>query len=514
MPVKRYESLARQIEERLNADPTYELPPLACLAKQESVAYVTAHRAVHLLALHGKLVVRQGARARRVSSPTPLESAAVTKLRARIKSDIVDGRYLAGEPLPKFDYYMVNQRVSRATIATAFARLASENLICKRGRQWIAGPAASPREASSHLTRSPVLIMALRNEYDWHVAFTNAHTWPFLASIRTEAAKHGVQLAMILMQEGAPAGAIIPVTVGQNATRRFIQSLGDRYLGAILVDTKPDPDSFAGWVRELSSPDHKPVVFFDSIDIGERFSRTALGLDQYYHRYRLDERAAATMALAALHEAGHRVVGFPTFGEEISTWVLRRLELLREVGGKHSPAMKVLTTHLSEPFWEILKPTDDPYGVANFTLSIEEFTSACRQQLGRSARVRSTMRDVVRYTRSMRSLLDQGMTALVAMNDWAASMQYRWCRSAGIMVPRDLSMVSFDNHPESEFLPITTIDFGFSRLGYHAAHAIMGDLPVPADREGDIAGQCMFINRGSVASPMAGAQRFATDRRS
>jgi DNA-binding LacI/PurR family transcriptional regulator len=94
-------------------------------------------------------------------------------------------------------------------------------------------------------------------------------------------------------------------------------------------------------------------------------------------------------------------------------------------------------------------------------------------------------------------LLNAKVTALAGMNDRLAQEEYFWLKLAGIAVPGRISMVSFDNIPESIAFPISTIDFGFGRLGYLAAHAFIGDIPISADRNGSVPGICTLIDRGS-----------------
>jgi DNA-binding LacI/PurR family transcriptional regulator len=78
---------------------------------------------------------------------------------------------------------------------------------------------------------------------------------------------------------------------------------------------------------------------------------------------------------------------------------------------------------------------------------------------------------------------------------------YFWFRAAGIAIPRDLSMISFDNMTQSIFLPVSTIDFGLARLGYLAAHLLIGDIAVRADRHGFVPGPCTLADRGSIGAP-------------
>jgi DNA-binding LacI/PurR family transcriptional regulator len=71
----------------------------------------------------------------------------------------------------------------------------------------------------------------------------------------------------------------------------------------------------------------------------------------------------------------------------------------------------------------------------------------------------------------------------------------------GLSVPRDVSIISFDNSVECRNFPVSTIDFGFSRLGYRAAHVFIGDIPVKADRYGNVPGICTLVDRGSIGKP-------------
>jgi DNA-binding LacI/PurR family transcriptional regulator len=101
----------------------------------------------------------------------------------------------------------------------------------------------------------------------------------------------------------------------------------------------------------------------------------------------------------------------------------------------------------------------------------------------------------------MARMLDRGVTAIVAPNDRLAHAYYLWCKDAGIEIPRGLSLVGFDNLPESVGFPVASIDFGFARLGYLAAHILIGDIPVNENHEGVIAGIPTLIDSGSVERP-------------
>ena len=74
-------------------------------------------------------------------------------------------------------------------------------------------------------------------------------------------------------------------------------------------------------------------------------------------------------------------------------------------------------------------------------------------------------------------------TAILAPNDEHARMFYRWLMMAGIRVPEDLSLLSFDDLVESAYpYTISSINFGFDSLGYTAFHALLGDIPLKVDK--------------------------------
>ena len=91
--------------------------------------------------------------------------------------------------------------------------------------------------------------------------------------------------------------------------------------------------------------------------------------------------------------------------------------------------------------------------------------------------------------------------------DRLAREYFFWFNALGVAMPKDFSLISFDNIPESVFYPITTIDFGFARLGYRAAHILIDDIPVHAGRNGVVNSVCTVVDRGSVGAA-ANAQKI------
>jgi DNA-binding LacI/PurR family transcriptional regulator len=131
---------------------------------------------------------------------------------------------------------------------------------------------------------------------------------------------------------------------------------------------------------------------------------------------------------------------------------------------------------------------------------MSEFTRRIDRHLDRKAfREKKSRQDqLLSATPSMASLIDKGVTALICPNDSLAYQYWMWLGRAGYSVPRHVSLISFDNSLQGRIYPVSTVDFGFAHLGYQAAHIMIGDISVHSDKDGNIAGVCTVVDRGSV----------------
>jgi LacI family transcriptional regulator len=75
-------------------------------------------------------------------------------------------------------------------------------------------------------------------------------------------------------------------------------------------------------------------------------------------------------------------------------------------------------------------------------------------------------------------------TAIFAANDVSAIQTMKVASETGLSVPEDLSVVGFDNIPESALStpPLTTIDQSIQQMGYEAAKLLLGLIDEP-DRD-------------------------------
>lgn len=101
----------------------------------------------------------------------------------------------------------------------------------------------------------------------------------------------------------------------------------------------------------------------------------------------------------------------------------------------------------------------------------------------------------------IRSLIDSGATALIAITDTHARAYYVWLRSMGYDIPGELSLLSFDASPRQLYpWQISSVDFGFGYLAYAAYHLLMGDVPI-LRTDCSVAARPRLNHHGSLGAP-------------
>ena len=139
---RKSDLLARELEGIIARDPGAPLPPISELARSFGAAYQTMFDAVHILERKGLVVCRRGRRiypasASAINAPGFGESDCA--LYRKIRGNILEGIYSAGEAMPKIQFFVKTQRVATHTVTRLLKRLADERLIHKRGKRWIVG---------------------------------------------------------------------------------------------------------------------------------------------------------------------------------------------------------------------------------------------------------------------------------------------------------------------------------------------------------------------------------------
>jgi len=473
------------------------LPSMHKLARKLGISVWTVRAAVKQLVGQGRLRCSQG-RPITVAgrAPDSSASAATTRLSALLERRIVDGEYRVNQPLPKAARIVLEEHVSPNTVAAALVQLRDKELIHKAGKRWIAGPGLSVKQSRrTQRFRSVLLLTPLgwesRNFYS--TTFITA----FSRALVSELHDHGTMLSLAFFDKasGARSAEEGPVPSGVHEIRSYVKALGDDYLGTMIYFGWGIPDSAAEVVRMLTTFG-KPILDFDHGDRHQMFSREVASWNKsVWRRCHFDERAAVEVAVQALAERGHSIAGVPVYLSESYNWTDHRVSLIKEIAAK--AGIVVETREQKEKFWKY----ESDFDPGSYSKELLAALLQSGMQAGASPVLqRQSLRSLLlNSTPSLTDLIKtKGLSALIALSDDMAREIYLWLKFAGIRVPESISLVSFDNNVEFYHMPVSTVDFGFARLGYLAAHAFIGDIPVRAGRGGEMPGICTLINKGSI----------------
>lgn len=107
------------------------------------------------------------------------------------------------------------------------------------------------------------------------------------------------------------------------------------------------------------------------------------------------------------------------------------------------------------------------------------------------------------YDAGMRIPLDQSITAIISGNDQMALGILMALRERGIRVPEDMSVVGFDDIPESRFFfpPLTTVRLDFDRQGRAAMEQLLQKMDPERPQTDDFPPTVEVILRQSSAPP-------------
>ncbi len=515
MRIRIFETVAAELEQALLNGQFKRLPRVIDLATRYEVSYPTMCKAIKLLVKKGLLISLPGrpliiapkARGEDPQQAPALPETSTDKLYATLKEGITAGEYEVGKPLPKITYFVLSHGVSSHTVRLAFSRLAAEGLAHNHRKQWFAGPAPSPTPPTHpRLTRSPsssfVLTIAETPDH-WDTLFTRSFTVRFAEPFTQEIARHNILLTPGMLRPSAALGRqqygkSLGVPIGVEEIVEAAQRLGNQYRGTVVMRAHQQSLGQArDLIRKLATL-KKSILYLDTNgDPRHWIRRKDVSLRKSYYQLAMDEEAAVRKVLTELLAWGHRNIA--VHGANLSTWGSRRVRVLRQVAREFDPPLNVFSSDAHEPHWTSATSTElhalvdhaaRDAGVAGFEdgLSIRQMTSFRDKLLSNAS--------------SLVHLLTQNRcTGLVALNDRFAREYYYWFKALGIEIPRHISLISFDNELSGLYQPITSVDFGFARLAYLAAHILIGDIPVRSDRYGVIRGECTLSSRGSVAEP-------------
>jgi len=476
-----YHAIADKVRAAIQKDPSSLLPSIGDMAAKYDVAYQTMRKAIELLVKEGLIMckTRRGLTLAKTGGDGEELGQSAQELYNVIESKILDGTFLVGHMLPKTNYFSLTYRISSATVAQTLQALQRENRIHKKGKSWYAGPLRETKKTIIGYGQPKVLVVADAYEKFWRLV-TSVSAANFSGMLHHELENFGYQTEFLFLDQPTRKAASFEQQLSERMATA-IDQMENRYSGCLLMCHSIMREPLNVFLTVAEKYD-QPAAMLDHVDGGRPLLKSIKSKKRLV-RFFFNEYQANLLALKTLYEAGHRKIGYPYYDKNPYQWVANRLEVLNKIAATQfdSPPQIIPFRQNEEP-WYPRRWT----GIAA-PASSKPSMNAIRAGRAGLAPVRQFIKEC-------------GITAIILPNDVFAHQWYFWLFHLDIDVPKDISLISFDNAPELRMLPVSTIDFGFSRLGYLAAHLFIVDIPVRADADGNIGGISKLINRGSIAS--------------
>ncbi len=532
------QTIAEKIEAVIRETDIVYLPPMRTLSKKFGVSVTSIHSAINSLKKKNILDVYQGGRISvvgRADSTILLKGESkksVDKIYDLIKKKIVNGSCKMGHQLPKVSYIAIAEHVSHHAVTGAYRRLEADNLAYKEGRLWFAGPKAK-RSPNVSVLCPPVILVLQNHEGFWSYMAKRPFFEAFCRSFQNEVEVNNVQLVPVFFQSSDSLHVIGP---GGDAVFDYIRKLDTRYMGTLIVNAEKEVDDFKRWIRNLSLL-KRPVVWFDRLKENPPLDSTS----RYFVRCHEAEHYAVSLALEQLISLGHRKIAFPVFVDE--PWIMNRKSLIQQELKRQCPEAQLFCGDISMNVFasDNLKQQRDV--LDKLSKSSFDFVKTALEYIEHNAQTlfeNVPQSIVVEYKKdkltgiasflhyAMRNqevlsdlfldkpylpwliiltpfcytlLTKSAATAIIAPNDMIAHKLYLWLKATKVSVPREISLLSFDNHWFLQDLPITSVDFGYGYLGFAAFHSIVQDVSIKKGVSGDVAAAPRIVHRGTLGIP-------------
>jgi DNA-binding LacI/PurR family transcriptional regulator len=331
------------------------------------------------------------------------------------------------------------------------------------------------------------------NYYAWRFFLTSPHFNRFFARFREELNEFGLDWSVAFAHKSGRGTTMFPS--GMNEVLSMATAQSDGYRGLLVAGNLSNTRNWREWLVRFKSTG-KPSVFYCSDGTTAR-SISDVSLPKNCFRAFFDERAAEALVLSRLVQAGHREAVYIRTDADEGNWQTRRHDGLRETGARHTPSLGMRLVDESErlagdgtfPDTSMMELAAggrragvEPLERSRLTLPRKAAQKALRQGFSHLARL----------------LGRRGTTAVMAPNDAHAANIMLSLGILGVRIPKDMSLVSFDNDPLTAHYPITTVDLGLQGLAYSLAHLFIGDIPVASDKNRNIVSKPFMSDRGSV----------------
>jgi DNA-binding LacI/PurR family transcriptional regulator/DNA-binding transcriptional regulator YhcF (GntR family) len=452
-----------------------QLPSIRRLARNADVSFVTMWKAIGQLKTMRKTDLSPTGRAA-ITSPAAEEDLFTfdkgmqgfdtvpeypgvlwLKLKAQIQKDIFTGKFAPGEKMPFIKELQYRYDVSFTTLKKALESLEADNTIRARGK----GYAIPTLTSADHHDRIVAIGCGREDAKIW--SDHQDKQCFFLFESECIQKKIGLDIAVYFHQNGR-------LRYIHSATRQPYNLKGDTVLGIayIVANLEVDP---AEVLKELIAND-KPIAVLDIVG-GWKMP------DSLKHHPGIKFFTTTASTHPAKHIAkyllnlGHTRIGFFSPFHR-AAWSQYRLEgvneIYRNAGFPAAVTSYVLNSYAYQ--WEFIHHLENKEDIRSFFEQNEKgknFRSKFSRKFGNigysiskylteqncaTGEIYEKMSPLL-----TKALRERDITAWIFANDFAATLALDFLDAAGVSVPRDLSVIGFDNSLDAMEYQLTSYDF-------------------------------------------------------
>jgi hypothetical protein len=499
-PSARTVARAYQYLKALAADPGWrtrgELPGVRTLARLSGFSHFTMWKALRRAAEAKLLIVEPGRRPRlpgaaRPASPAP-QAAGLPKwerLRLEIERDLLRGIYRQGEAVPSLKEMQGRYRVCYSTLRKALRAL-------EKAECWPphSGPEQAPR------ARQNVVYLCWGDE-SGNQNFGQPFDHEYLTALRSAGEHLNLDLAVVVyVYMGKGLRLVAPP--GASAT---VPKLCERTVGFLVRTTCPRdvcPD-----ILPLLERHGKPIAVLDEAGSPSLpdFARRNRLLKVF--RPTISEASGESMA-RHLVAMGHRhVAAISPYRDAI--WSRNRLAGLADTFRRTDPDAVPVEYTVSMPNERRDQRLESrALGLLRRSLHrTPEWKTPLPALKGIVARLRSELHQAARRERILEALEPclesalkrKDLTAWVAIDDETAMLVLDFLGRRGLQVPRDVSLVGFDDTAEGARRDLTSYNFDFERINHYILRFLLDPSRTErAESDGLQRPEGRVVKRGSV----------------
>ncbi|MFP4418505.1 MAG: substrate-binding domain-containing protein [Chitinispirillaceae bacterium] len=465
----------------LHQDPRRKLPPLRILAKECDVSLKTAHDALTSLKQRGIITARWGDgyySSEHLSSVQRYRDSRHRKhkidgLIAHIKADLDDNKFPRGSILPALKVLQDHYQVSYPTIKKVLERLVCTGELRRHGKGYRVPYRISPKPWRLRL----LIITASDKMGKLNIQSEQEQTFFRMISAETMNRKLDCSFA------GLNEDGFFPVLIEPDTGREIVSDSSEGLIGYVVLARHLKN---LGGCLELLTPKQLPIAVWG--DEEEIFShhRKNSRVTFFTIGYSVDAGVKVARHLIGL---GHKKVAYISPFHR-SRWSQSRLEGLEREYNRSGFANSVRPFVLNEfsndwSFMDLIyrdRLSHHFLDCSKLEAALQTETSAKISSV--DFELKKALRDNLILEKSThllrQALSDDTITAWVCANDLCALIYLDYLRSNSISVPRDISIVGYDNTFEALQKGLTSFDFNCSGM----ANAILDHILAPVNRKG------------------------------